>query len=622
MKALAHKRDDRYATAADMAADLEEAVEDLGLKGSLRDAGKLIEQFFAGDRAKIKQPRRGAREREPRRRRRASTREPADERLGAEAAALRRSPDDGDRLSTAPGASREGGSAPRSGAAQEPRRAALGGRALAPVDAHGGHGLLPPGGAAARGPRARHRDRSPPASSARPWPSRSSPPAAARRHAPPPAPAAPPTAPAAPKVHTIMIDSMPAGRRRPRGRQGARQDADDAGPRPDGPHAAQARHVARRLHAPHLHPHARRRAHPGAARSAIPATPEKAAAEKPAESRPWRGPSPTPPRAPAVAGGQAHGAVRHQHGPLNPAVCSSVPSTCDPIQRHLPRLALALALRLLRRRRARRRRRRRGRAPVPDRRRALPQGRVPRRARALPRLEPPRPQPQRRLQHRPHVRADGALRRRAPLLHRRARARRRTRRQIADINAAIAAHRAARGRARGRDRRRPAPPSTSTARTSARAAARPRALALPPGRYRVIAELDGYEPATSRAGRGQAGRARRACRSRSRASSARSHVDVDGRARRRGARSTTSAAPAACAAPCDASRRRPGAHLLYFSARGLLRPRRGRSTWSRAATVTVAAQLSPLTGSLVVSADERGAVVEHRRQAAWASRPR
>jgi serine/threonine-protein kinase len=55
MKALEHKRDDRYATAADMAADLEKAVEDLGLRGSLRDAGKLIEQFFAGDRAKIKQ---------------------------------------------------------------------------------------------------------------------------------------------------------------------------------------------------------------------------------------------------------------------------------------------------------------------------------------------------------------------------------------------------------------------------------------------------------------------------------------------------------------------------------------------------------------------------------------
>ncbi len=55
MKALAHKRDDRYATAADMAADLEKAVDDLGLKGSVRDAGRLIDGFFAGEREKIKQ---------------------------------------------------------------------------------------------------------------------------------------------------------------------------------------------------------------------------------------------------------------------------------------------------------------------------------------------------------------------------------------------------------------------------------------------------------------------------------------------------------------------------------------------------------------------------------------
>jgi eukaryotic-like serine/threonine-protein kinase len=55
MKALAHQRDDRYATAADMAADLEKAVDDLGEKGSARDAGRLIDKFFAGEREKIKQ---------------------------------------------------------------------------------------------------------------------------------------------------------------------------------------------------------------------------------------------------------------------------------------------------------------------------------------------------------------------------------------------------------------------------------------------------------------------------------------------------------------------------------------------------------------------------------------
>jgi serine/threonine-protein kinase len=54
MKALAHARDDRYATAADMAADLEKAIDDLGEKGTVRDAGRLIEKIFASDREAIK----------------------------------------------------------------------------------------------------------------------------------------------------------------------------------------------------------------------------------------------------------------------------------------------------------------------------------------------------------------------------------------------------------------------------------------------------------------------------------------------------------------------------------------------------------------------------------------
>jgi hypothetical protein len=54
MKALAHRREDRYETAADMAAALEAAIDALNEKGSPRDTGKLIESFFAGERAKIK----------------------------------------------------------------------------------------------------------------------------------------------------------------------------------------------------------------------------------------------------------------------------------------------------------------------------------------------------------------------------------------------------------------------------------------------------------------------------------------------------------------------------------------------------------------------------------------
>jgi hypothetical protein len=54
MKALSHARDDRYATAADMAAELEKAIDELGEKGTVRDAGRLIEKLFASDRESIK----------------------------------------------------------------------------------------------------------------------------------------------------------------------------------------------------------------------------------------------------------------------------------------------------------------------------------------------------------------------------------------------------------------------------------------------------------------------------------------------------------------------------------------------------------------------------------------
>jgi serine/threonine-protein kinase len=54
MKAIAHARDDRYATATEMAATIEDAVEQLGLKGTPRDAGRVIEAFFAQDREGLK----------------------------------------------------------------------------------------------------------------------------------------------------------------------------------------------------------------------------------------------------------------------------------------------------------------------------------------------------------------------------------------------------------------------------------------------------------------------------------------------------------------------------------------------------------------------------------------
>ena len=54
MKALSHAKEDRYATAAEMAAEIEKVTDELGEKGTARDAGKLIEKIFASDRESIK----------------------------------------------------------------------------------------------------------------------------------------------------------------------------------------------------------------------------------------------------------------------------------------------------------------------------------------------------------------------------------------------------------------------------------------------------------------------------------------------------------------------------------------------------------------------------------------
>src|SRR5262249_15437381 len=54
MKALAHNREDRYETAADFQAALEQALEAIGDRSNLRDAGKLIQQNFEPERARIK----------------------------------------------------------------------------------------------------------------------------------------------------------------------------------------------------------------------------------------------------------------------------------------------------------------------------------------------------------------------------------------------------------------------------------------------------------------------------------------------------------------------------------------------------------------------------------------
>src|SRR5208283_5277634 len=54
MKAISRNRADRHPTAAELAADLEAAIDALGEKTSLRDVGVLLAQAFDDERQKIR----------------------------------------------------------------------------------------------------------------------------------------------------------------------------------------------------------------------------------------------------------------------------------------------------------------------------------------------------------------------------------------------------------------------------------------------------------------------------------------------------------------------------------------------------------------------------------------
>jgi outer membrane receptor for ferrienterochelin and colicin len=134
----------------------------------------------------------------------------------------------------------------------------------------------------------------------------------------------------------------------------------------------------------------------------------------------------------------------------------------------------------------------------------------------------------------------------------------------------------------------------------------PRALALPEGRYRIIAELEGHEPAVSEPIEVKNGAEAVVPLKLARivgtvdvtvegAPGASVHLDDEH-------------APVSCAAPCKFEAP-PGRHLLYFTREGFQSAPRQINVVARE-TVSAKAVLAPLTGSLVVSADERDAVVE------------
>ncbi len=133
----------------------------------------------------------------------------------------------------------------------------------------------------------------------------------------------------------------------------------------------------------------------------------------------------------------------------------------------------------------------------------------------------------------------------------------------------------------------------------------PRPLAVAPGSYRVIAERDGYDPVTSEVVETRLG-AEVTVKLELRRIVGTVHVDVEGG----GAAAVhvdDPAAPAVCSAPCDVDLA-PGRHELHFTRDGFQTATRSLVIVARQ-TIKATATLSPLTGSILVSTDERGALV-------------
>ncbi len=134
----------------------------------------------------------------------------------------------------------------------------------------------------------------------------------------------------------------------------------------------------------------------------------------------------------------------------------------------------------------------------------------------------------------------------------------------------------------------------------------PRPFALAAGRYRVIAELEGYEPAVSEPVTVALGGETKVALALARHVGT-VHVGVEGGAAATVRVDDERAAPS-CRAPCDLELA-PGPHELYFAAEGARAEPRTVTVTARGRTNTTAV-LRPLTGSIGLTADERGAVVK------------
>jgi outer membrane cobalamin receptor len=133
----------------------------------------------------------------------------------------------------------------------------------------------------------------------------------------------------------------------------------------------------------------------------------------------------------------------------------------------------------------------------------------------------------------------------------------------------------------------------------------PRLLAVSPGRHRILAELDGHEARALDPVEAVRGSVTTVAVTLTRIVG-RVHVEVEG-AREAAVRVDDDHAAPACRAPCDLSLS-PGPHALYFSSEGATAEPRMVAVTARG-RVNVTARMRPLTGSIVVQADERGALI-------------
>lgn len=133
----------------------------------------------------------------------------------------------------------------------------------------------------------------------------------------------------------------------------------------------------------------------------------------------------------------------------------------------------------------------------------------------------------------------------------------------------------------------------------------PRLLGFQPGKHKIIVDLEGYEPAEVENVEAKVGEQTNVAIKLKRIVGT---VRVVGETAGTTVRINDASGPPACTAPCDLTLP-PGRHRLYLSQEGY-QPSEQDVNVGAASTVTARYRLNPLTGSLVVNADERDALVE------------